>query len=42
MPDLHFNEESDYSKESAIENEHIRSKILQPFLFEHEQRKNIW
>ena len=39
MPDLHFNEESDYSEESAIENEHIRSKILQPFLFEHEQKK---
>ena len=28
MPDLHFNEESDYSEESAIQNEHIPSKIL--------------
>ena len=39
MPDLHFNEESDYSEKSTSENGDLRSTILQPFQFDPEQKK---
>ena len=32
MPDLYFNEESDYSEENASDNEDFRSRILKPFI----------
>ena len=41
MPDLYFNEENDYSEENTKENEDFRSTILQPFVFEPEQ-KSKW
>ena len=39
MPDLYFNEENDYSEENTKENEDFHSTILQPFVFEPEQKK---
>ena len=39
MSDLYFNEENDLSEENASENEGFCSTILQPFLFEREQKK---
>ena len=39
MSDLYFNEESDYSEENTSDNEYFCSTILQPFQFEHEQKK---
>ena len=38
MLNLYFNEENDYSEENTSENEDFRSAILQPFLFEPEQK----
>ena len=39
MPDLCFNEASDYSEENICGNKKFRSAILQPFQFESEQIK---
>ena len=36
---LYFTEESDYSEENTSDNKYFRSTILQPFLFEPEQKK---
>ena len=38
MLNLYFNEENDYSEENTSENEDFRAAILQPFLFEPEQK----
>ena len=38
MSDLYFNEENDYSEENTSGNEDFRSIILQPFLFDSEQK----
>ena len=39
MSDLHFNEESDYSKQKACDHEVFCSIIFQPFQFGPEQKK---
>ena len=39
MSDLYFNEENDCSEENTSGNEDFRSIILQPFLFDPEQKK---
>ena len=39
MSDLYVNEENDYSEQNTSENQDFRSAILQPFLFEPEQKK---
>ena len=39
MPDLYFNEESDYPEEHTRNNENFCSTILQSFQFEPEQKK---
>ena len=39
MSDLYFNEENDLSEENTSEYEDFCSTILQPFLFEREQKK---
>ena len=39
MPDLYFNEKSDYSEENTSDNEDFRSAIFQPFQFKLEQKK---
>ena len=41
MPDLCFNEKSDYSQENTSDNEDFRSTIFQPFQFEPEQKKIV-
>ena len=41
MSDLYFNEEHDHSDENRSENEDFHSTILQPFLFEPEQKKRV-
>ena len=41
MPDLYFNEESDYSEENTSNNEDFRSTIFQLFQFEPEQKKRV-
>ena len=38
---LYFNKEDDYSEENRSENEDFLSTILQPFLFEPEQKKRV-
>ena len=39
MPDLYFNEQSDYSEKNTSDNKDFRSTIFQPFQFEPEQKK---
>ena len=41
MPDLYFNEESDYSEVNTCDNKVFCSPILQPFQFDPEQKNRV-